>query len=52
VMQENGTYLRLRPPDEEKAVDAQELLMKNSRGKDPKKLYLTPIHSPSSIVGS
>lgn len=53
VMQENGTYLRLQPPDDqEKAVDAHELLMKNSRGKDPKQLYLTPIHSPSSTLGS
>jgi polyphosphate kinase len=52
VMQEDGRYLRLQPPSEEKAVDVQEFLMKNSRGKDPKTPSLSPIHSLSSIVGS
>jgi polyphosphate kinase len=52
VMQDNGTYQRLQPPSEEKAVDVQEFFMKNSRGKEPKRLYLTPIHSSSSLAGS
>ncbi|RPJ22400.1 MAG: polyphosphate kinase 1 [Chloroflexi bacterium] len=52
VMREDGTYLRLKPTGEEEAVDVQEFLMQNSRGKDPKKTQLTPLHSPSSIVGS
>jgi polyphosphate kinase len=52
VMQENGIYLRLEPPSEEKAVDVQEFLMMNSRGKEPKRLYLSPIHSSSSLVES
>jgi polyphosphate kinase len=51
VMQANGTYLRLQP-GEEKAVDVQEFLMKNSRGKSPKELFLSPIHSLSTIAGS
>ncbi|HMB23247.1 MAG TPA: polyphosphate kinase 1 [Anaerolineales bacterium] len=51
VMQENGTYLRLQP-GEDKAVDVHEFLMKNSRGKSPKDLFLSPIHSPPTIVGS
>jgi polyphosphate kinase len=51
-MQENGMYLRLEPPNEEKAIDVQEFLMMNSRGKEPKRLYLSPIHSSSSLVGS
>jgi polyphosphate kinase len=33
VMRENGTYMRLKPQDEDKAVDVQELLMNNYRGK-------------------
>jgi polyphosphate kinase len=52
VMQENGTYQRLQPPSEDKAVDVQEFFMKNSRGKEPKRLYLTPIHSSSPLAGS
>jgi hypothetical protein len=32
-MRENGTYMRLKPQDEDKAVDVQELLMNNYRGK-------------------
>jgi polyphosphate kinase len=45
VLQENGTYQRLQPPSEEKAVDVQEFFMKNSRGKESKRRYLTPIRS-------
>jgi len=52
LMREDGTYLRLQPPGEEKAVDVQEFLMKNSRGQDPKKLSLSPIHSLPASVGS
>ncbi|RPJ28091.1 MAG: polyphosphate kinase 1 [Chloroflexi bacterium] len=52
LMQEDGTYLRIQPPGAENAVDVQEFLMKNSRAKDPKKLYLSPIHSLSSTAGS
>jgi len=33
VMQEDGTYLRLTPPSDDKAVDVQEFFMRNSRGK-------------------
>jgi len=33
VMQEDGTYLRLKPPSDDKAVDVQEFFMRNSRGK-------------------
>lgn len=33
VMRENGTYMRLKPQGEDKAVDVQELLMNNYRGK-------------------
>jgi len=52
LMREDGTYLRLQPPGEEKAVDVQEFLMKNSRGQDPKKLSPSPIHSLPASVGS
>ena len=52
VMQEDGTYLRLQSPGEEKVVDVQEFLMNNSRGKGSKKLSLSPIHSLPAIVGS
>jgi polyphosphate kinase len=52
LMQQNGTYLRREPPNEEKAVDIQEFLMKNSIRKDSKRLYLSPIHSSSSLGGS
>jgi polyphosphate kinase len=33
VMRENGTYMRLKPQGDDKAVDVQELLMNNYRGK-------------------
>ena len=33
VMRENGTYVRLKPQGDDKAVDVQELLMNNYRGK-------------------
>lgn len=33
VMQEDGTYVRLKSPSEEKAVDVQEFFMNNYRGK-------------------
>ena len=33
VMQEDGTYLRLKPPSDDKAVDVQEFFMRNYRGK-------------------
>ncbi len=52
VQREDGTYLRLQPPSEEKAVDAHELLMKNSRGKDPKQLFMSPIRSLPTIAES
>ena len=32
VMQKDGTYIRLKPPSAEKAVDVQELFMQNYRG--------------------
>ena len=35
VMQEDGTYIRLKSPSEEKAVDVQEFFMNNYRGKKP-----------------
>ncbi len=50
VMQADGSYRRLQPPSEEKAVDAQELLMKNTRGKDPKELFLLPVHTLPSLI--
>jgi hypothetical protein len=31
VMQEDGTYVRLQPPSDEKAVDVQKALMNGSR---------------------
>jgi polyphosphate kinase len=49
VLQEDGTYLRLQPSSEEKAVDVQEALMKKSREKDTKKVHLSPIHSLPAI---
>src|SRR5918996_4625690 len=33
VMQEDGTYRRLKPPSDDNAVDVQEFFMHNSRGK-------------------
>jgi polyphosphate kinase len=51
VMQTDGTYQRLQPPNEEKEMDAQELLMKNTRGKDPKDLFLSRIHTLPSMIG-
>jgi polyphosphate kinase len=33
VMQEDGTYVRRKPPSEDKAVDVQEFFMNNHRGK-------------------
>jgi polyphosphate kinase len=33
VMQGDGTYVRLKPPGEEKAVDVQEFLMNHYRGR-------------------
>ena len=33
VMKSDGTYLRLKPPSDEKAVDVQEFFMRNHRGK-------------------
>jgi polyphosphate kinase len=52
VMREDGAYLRLEPAGEERAVDIQDFLMKNSKAKESKKLSLTPIHSPLIIAGS
>ena len=45
VMQENGTYKRLKSSNDGKAVDVQEILMNNSRSKDLKPAYLSPVHS-------
>jgi len=33
VMQEDGTYVRRKPPSEDKAIDVQEFFMNNHRGK-------------------
>jgi polyphosphate kinase len=52
VMQDNGGYKRLNSPHEAKAVDVQEFFMNNSRGKDPRPLSLSPIHSSHPILGS
>lgn len=52
VMQEDGTYARLKPPAEDKAVDVQEFFMNNYRGKHPEELHLHPIHSDRFIAGS
>ena len=34
VMQNDGTYIRLKPPSEDKAVDVQEFFMRNYRSKN------------------
>lgn len=52
LMQEKGTYVRLEPAKEQKAVDVQELLMNHSKSKDLKPAYLSPLHSSPSILGS
>jgi polyphosphate kinase len=33
VMQEDGTYVRLKAPSEDKAVDVQEFLMNHYKGR-------------------
>jgi polyphosphate kinase len=42
VMREDGTYMRLQPPSEEKAVDVQKSLMNSNRAGDSKKPQLFP----------
>jgi len=52
MMQEDGMYLRLKPPGDDKAVDVQEFFMNNYRGKHPEEVHLHPIHSDRFIAGS
>jgi polyphosphate kinase len=45
VMQADGTYVRLQPPSEEKAIDVQKSLMNSTRVRDPRKPQLFPTSS-------
>jgi polyphosphate kinase len=45
VMQKDGTYMRLKPPEEAEAVDVQEFLMNSSRVNHPTYPRLSPTHS-------
>ncbi len=45
IMQQDGTYARLKPPGADHAVDVQEYLMSHFRGKKPDRMVILSVGS-------
>ena len=52
VMQNDGTYVRLKPPSEDKAVDVQEFFMNNHRSKNSEdSFHVSKLHFRYFFIG-